>query len=114
MGSNSREQGLQIQVQTAMRTDIGLVRECNEDAAYIDPAGWFLLVADGMGGHRGGAVASAMAIELMREGLEAARYHLQDFAAKPGSVARHTIASLLGRLVRRTNTRLCERARNEP
>ena len=43
-------------------SDIGLVREKNEDAFLIDEDQGFILVCDGMGGHRGGQVASHMAV----------------------------------------------------
>jgi len=44
----------------AVRSDVGLLREGNEDAAYAGPH--LLAVADGMGGYEAGEVASAAVI----------------------------------------------------
>src|SRR5579859_6161337 len=47
----------------AIRSDVGLLREGNEDSAYAGPR--LLAVADGMGGHAAGEVASSLTIASM-------------------------------------------------
>ncbi|MED5046271.1 protein phosphatase 2C domain-containing protein, partial [Geobacillus stearothermophilus] len=52
-------------MRAVFRTDIGQIREHNEDngGVFVNESGqYFAVVADGMGGHRAGDVASAMAV----------------------------------------------------
>lgn len=50
-----------VELHHGARTDVGLVREVNEDAYLAAPP--VFVVADGMGGHEGGDVASAIVVE---------------------------------------------------
>lgn len=52
-------------LRTAARTHTGLVRDNNEDNYYVGPR--ILLVADGMGGHAAGEVASGITAEMFAE-----------------------------------------------
>ena len=54
----------------ALRTDIGRVRKQNEDAAWMSEKRGVYVVADGMGGHLAGEVASAMAIDAVKRMAE--------------------------------------------
>ena len=50
-----------VELHHGVATDVGLVREVNEDAYLASPP--VFVVADGMGGHDGGDVASAIVVE---------------------------------------------------
>ena len=51
-------------------TDVGCLREVNEDRIWIHDSGGVLLLADGMGGHDRGADASRIALETLSSLLQ--------------------------------------------
>jgi len=59
----------QTRLEVALLTDVGQVRPMNEDSgtAIALPEGGLFVVADGMGGHNAGDVASQMAVRLLQE-----------------------------------------------
>jgi protein phosphatase len=66
--------GAQFEVIASVQTDVGCHREINEDSsAYVDPddgellltRGRLVVVADGMGGHSAGEIASKMAVDVI-------------------------------------------------
>jgi len=50
-------------------SDVGLVRKNNQDCFDVSPELGLVVVADGMGGHKGGEVASSVAVKGMIESL---------------------------------------------
>src|SRR5688500_10451712 len=84
-----------VKLSASMVTDVGVVRDHNEDCAFVDGGSQFFIVADGMGGHAAGEVASAMAVETVKKTLETARPRVQAFARKPGEDGRRELVQLL-------------------
>ena len=56
-----------IDIESAGITDIGRRREQNEDSLFYDDGMGLYVVADGMGGHKAGEVASKLVVETIRD-----------------------------------------------
>lgn len=76
-------------IEVAALSDVGNVRQYNEDSLAVDVATGILALADGMGGHRAGEVASRMATESLRGSLGAAVAELDSRSSAP--LPRHVI-----------------------
>ena len=71
-------------------TDVGLVRRSNEDNFLIDADCALVAVADGMGGHDGGEIASYTVLTALRQAIAAAmREQAQNGPALPAPPANH-------------------------
>jgi PPM family protein phosphatase len=100
--------GHMLDLEFVERTDVGRVRDHNEDyMSYASPAtpaqvrthGWLFVLADGVGGHQKGEVASRTAVESMVANFR---------SAKDGE----SHSAVLQRLVQHANTRVFEAAIN--
>ena len=52
-------------IDVSFHTHVGKVRANNEDSVYIDKESKILMIADGMGGHNGGEIASKLAVDIV-------------------------------------------------
>jgi PPM family protein phosphatase len=82
----------------AAASETGLVRQNNEDAAYSGR--WLFAIADGMGGHAAGEIASAAVIESLR--------------AHDTDVGTSALLEILGHAVTEANAEIARRAAEDP
>ena len=80
-----------LRLRYAARSDVGLVRRGNEDSGYASPR--LLIVADGMGGHAAGELASATAVATLAH-LELAPPQASDVLAALAAAIDNTGASI--------------------
>jgi len=89
-------------------TDVGNVRQYNEDAVAVDAGRGVVTLADGMGGHRAGEIASRMAVEILMTGLTRAADRFRPHARQ------HTPAAAVTESIRRANRTIYEAGRSDP
>ncbi len=101
-----------LTVAVAGKTDQGMSRKNNEDAIWVDAATGLLVVADGMGGHQSGEVASGMAITSIPE-----NFKLLSKAGSAGQILDNSLSpgtNRLGSCVKMANQMIYEAARKYP
>ena len=98
-------------------TDVGKVRDHNEDNFLVDKKLGLFIVADGMGGHAAGEVASAIAVRAVHEEIKREADLLADYVsgATGGSkVTPKDIMALVDNAVQRACSKVHEEAVNDP
>jgi len=71
-----------VQLRTALLSDVGKVRENNEDAIAEDLSLGLLVLADGMGGYQAGEVASRMAVATIVDTVREQHADAKDIESK--------------------------------
>ena len=91
-----------MQLEVGQGTNTGMIRSGNEDNFFSDPDKGLFVVADGMGGHAAGEVASEMAVTIVAESL-----------AEMPSLSDDAAARAIHEAVRRANAAIYERTLTE-
>jgi serine/threonine protein phosphatase PrpC len=94
-------------------TDVGRVRDHNEDNYLVDRKLALFIVCDGMGGHAAGEVASALAVRTVHEEIRKQRQLIDDFelgAKGASAVSARELLNLLEFSVQRACARIHEEA----
>jgi serine/threonine protein phosphatase PrpC/CRP-like cAMP-binding protein len=105
--------GLSENIRFFAATDVGKVRDHNEDNFLVDRKLALFVVADGMGGHAAGEVASALAVRIIHEEVRAHRAVVEAYAthAVDGVLGVKNILGVLETAVQRACARIHDEAR---
>ena len=87
-----------LEIQFAALTDVGRVREQNEDNFLVDKKLGLFVVCDGMGGHAAGEIASALAVRTVHEEIKKQADLIEDYAAAARGAAKVTKRDILNML----------------
>ncbi|MGA2192189.1 MAG: Stp1/IreP family PP2C-type Ser/Thr phosphatase [Nitrospirota bacterium] len=82
-----------MKISSSGKTDVGKRRELNEDSFGIFEELGLFIVADGMGGHAAGEVASAMAVDIMKDYIAGAPAAPDETASESRLVAAIALAN---------------------
>ncbi len=113
MTAEAADEATRVTLEAWLVTDVGVVRDHNEDSACMEPSQGFFIVADGMGGHAAGEVASAMAVETVRNTLEGAKPEIEAFKKSPSDAGRRGLVQLLQSAVLQAHQAVYQRGQTE-
>ncbi|MEW5847865.1 MAG: Stp1/IreP family PP2C-type Ser/Thr phosphatase [Myxococcota bacterium] len=91
-------------------TDVGMKRDHNEDSFLIREDLNLFVVADGMGGHAGGEMASSIAVKTIEEGVAQARPVIDPAVTHDVAVEKSPVAKLISDCLRKACNNIFKKA----
>jgi serine/threonine protein phosphatase PrpC len=101
-----------VKITAAGKTDVGQVRSTNQDSFLVDEAQRLFIVADGMGGHAGGEIASNLCITEVSKFLKERADAFDERAGRQHPDLR--ISNTLGEAINHASTKIYEKALEDP
>jgi protein phosphatase len=102
-----------VKITAAGQSDVGRVREQNEDSYLVSVELGLFVVADGMGGHLGGQMASKLAVETVLEVVQNNLSLIADGAAVT-PLESSPVPRILAEAIRRACSTIYDRAQANP
>ena len=104
----------QLKILSFGLTDVGMRRDHNEDSYLVDDDQQLYVVADGMGGHLGGEMASALAVETIKSSVETERSDVVNGKPFKGPIEQHPALMMLPKAVKRACAAIFHKAQEVP
>jgi serine/threonine protein phosphatase PrpC len=84
-------------------TDVGLVRSSNQDSYYCNADQGLVILSDGMGGHKGGEIASQMTVNGLRDAYQVA-----------DTILLRNVSQTFEETLKRINAQILEHSNRDP
>lgn len=101
-----------MNISAAGKTDVGQVRSTNQDSFLIDEKERLYIVADGMGGHAGGEIASSLCVQEVAKSIRdnKSAFNGKDARSHPDP----KISNVLANAINHASTKIYEKALEDP
>ena len=100
-------------MQVGYKTDIGRSREANEDSYFVDEDNEVFIVADGIGGHQAGEIASKLAVSTIAQSLLHNKNSLLSEGTEPKNARVH-ISNIIQEAIQKANGNIYKSANASP